>query len=350
VVGRFTVQFPPYLDLTHRIDVDEQTGGVRRNEVYLTGTYGRSSVQVSYVQLAPSAITLGLDSREEINTQLDLNFYRNWEAFGALRRDLIAGDDAYPVADNGVLNSLTSTPVGTNATEGPWVSSAWLNAFTRGTPLQFPTLNGLGNPLSTTLPPQPGTHVGDFGKLNTPNGTVGYIETETGLVAVNFFVYSLYSGNPQITESSAKEISLTASQVNLAQAVVVGTADHMSVGKGVGRHVIIVPTIYNVDRIITTRFTGTLDHEELTVGFIFHYPGKHSCIIVNLAVETQHQGRCNGAFVARGLGGSGAAQAGRRLHAAGTARWRHRAARRRDGGGRCRGRGSALASLPDAGL
>ena len=92
VVGRFTVQFPPYIDLTHRIDVDEQTGGVRRNEVYLTGTYGRSSVQISYVQLAPSAITLGLDSREEINTQLDLNFYRNWEAFGALRRDLIAGE------------------------------------------------------------------------------------------------------------------------------------------------------------------------------------------------------------------------------------------------------------------
>ncbi len=92
VVGRFTVQFPPYLDLTHRIDIDEQTGGVRRNEVYLTGTYGRSSVQVSYVQLAPSAITLGLDSREEINAQLDLNFYSNWEAFGALRRDLIAGE------------------------------------------------------------------------------------------------------------------------------------------------------------------------------------------------------------------------------------------------------------------
>ncbi|HTT98911.1 MAG TPA: LPS assembly protein LptD [Rhizomicrobium sp.] len=92
LVGRFSIKFPPYIDLTHRIDIDEKTGEVQRNEVYLTGTYGRSSLQVSYVQLAPSAVTLGLDSREEINAQLDWNFYRNWEAFGAIQRDLIAGD------------------------------------------------------------------------------------------------------------------------------------------------------------------------------------------------------------------------------------------------------------------
>ena len=29
---------------------------------------------------------------QEINAQLDLNFYGNWQAFGALRRDLIAGE------------------------------------------------------------------------------------------------------------------------------------------------------------------------------------------------------------------------------------------------------------------
>lgn len=92
IVGRFSIKFPPYVDLTHRIDFDEQTGSVRRNEVYLTGTYGRSSLQVSYVQLAPSALTLGLDSREEINSQADINFYRNWQAFAAIRRDLIAGE------------------------------------------------------------------------------------------------------------------------------------------------------------------------------------------------------------------------------------------------------------------
>jgi len=92
IVGRFSIKFPPYVDLTHRIDIDEATGTVERNEVYLTGTLGRSSLQVSYVQLAPSAITLGLDSREEINAQADLNFYRNWQAFAAIQRDLIAGE------------------------------------------------------------------------------------------------------------------------------------------------------------------------------------------------------------------------------------------------------------------
>ncbi|HVZ90449.1 MAG TPA: LPS assembly protein LptD [Rhizomicrobium sp.] len=92
IVGRFSIKFPPFIDLTHRIDIDQSTGDVRRNEVYLTGTYGRSSLQVSYVQLAPSAITLGLDSREEINAQADINFYRNWQAFAAVQRDLIAGE------------------------------------------------------------------------------------------------------------------------------------------------------------------------------------------------------------------------------------------------------------------
>ena len=87
IVGRFSIKFPPYLDLTHRIDFDEETGKVRRNEVYLTGIYGRSSTQISYVQLAP---ILGLPAREEVNTQLDVNFYQNWQAFAAIRRDLIS--------------------------------------------------------------------------------------------------------------------------------------------------------------------------------------------------------------------------------------------------------------------
>jgi LPS-assembly protein len=92
IVGRFSVKFPPYVDLTDRIDVDSANGELRREEVYLTGTYGRSSLQLSYVQLAPSEVTLGLDSREEINVQADLNFYRNWQAFAAIQRDLLAGD------------------------------------------------------------------------------------------------------------------------------------------------------------------------------------------------------------------------------------------------------------------
>jgi LPS-assembly protein len=87
VVGRFSIKFPPYVNLTNRIDIDERTGNLRRNEVYLTGNYGRSSTRISYVQLAP---TLGLPAREEVNAQVDVNFYRNWQAFAAIRRDLKA--------------------------------------------------------------------------------------------------------------------------------------------------------------------------------------------------------------------------------------------------------------------
>jgi LPS-assembly protein len=89
IVGRFTIKFP-HLDFTDRLDVDHGDGTIRRHEVYVTGTYGRSSMQVSYVQL-PAAAGLGLPERQEINLQGDLNFYQNWQAFAAVRRDLLGG-------------------------------------------------------------------------------------------------------------------------------------------------------------------------------------------------------------------------------------------------------------------
>ena len=67
------------------------TTAVRRHEVYLTGLFGRSSLQLSYVQLPAEFVTLGLAERQEINAQADINFYENWQAFGAVRRDLLAG-------------------------------------------------------------------------------------------------------------------------------------------------------------------------------------------------------------------------------------------------------------------
>jgi LPS-assembly protein len=95
VIGRFSIKFPPYVDLTNRLDIDERTGNVQRNEVYLTATYGRSSTRVGYVQLAPtvgvpcpSGTPLESCAREEVNAQTDVNFYENWQAFAAIRRDL----------------------------------------------------------------------------------------------------------------------------------------------------------------------------------------------------------------------------------------------------------------------
>lgn len=97
LVGRFSIKFPPYLDLTNRLDIDERNGNVLRDEVYVTGTYGRSSTRISYIQLSPS---LGLPAREEVNAQTDINFYRNWQFFAAIRRDLKASqtlDDEFGI-------------------------------------------------------------------------------------------------------------------------------------------------------------------------------------------------------------------------------------------------------------
>jgi LPS-assembly protein len=87
LVGSFSVKFPN-LDITDRIAVDRGNGTVRRHEIYVTGTYARSSLQVSYVQLPTSALSLGLPSREEVNAQFDLNVWRNWQVFVAGQRDL----------------------------------------------------------------------------------------------------------------------------------------------------------------------------------------------------------------------------------------------------------------------
>jgi len=91
VVGRVSVKFLPYIDLTDRIEIDRDNGTVRRHELYLTGIYDRSTLQISYVQLPAELVTLGLPRREEITAQADINFYENWQAFGAIRRDLLAG-------------------------------------------------------------------------------------------------------------------------------------------------------------------------------------------------------------------------------------------------------------------
>jgi LPS-assembly protein len=89
IVGSLSVKFP-HLDITDRIDMDRGNGTVRRHEIYVTGSYGRSSLQVSYVQLPQTVLTLGLPTREEINAQADLNIWRNWQVFAAAQRDLAA--------------------------------------------------------------------------------------------------------------------------------------------------------------------------------------------------------------------------------------------------------------------
>ncbi len=89
VVGRLSFKFADFT-LNDRIDFDRRNGTVNRHEIYVTGTRGRSSMQVSYVQL-PAVAALGLPVREEVNGQIDVNVWRNWQVFLAARRDLVGG-------------------------------------------------------------------------------------------------------------------------------------------------------------------------------------------------------------------------------------------------------------------
>ena len=97
IVSLITIKFPPYLELAHRMDIDNMSGNIVRNEVYTQASYGRSSVEVSYVRLPPqtdqglpSALT-GLDtSREEVTAQAILGVFDHWNFFAAGQRDLRA--------------------------------------------------------------------------------------------------------------------------------------------------------------------------------------------------------------------------------------------------------------------
>lgn len=90
IVGRLTIQFPPHLSLTHQVDIDPDTGTVRRNEVYIDASFGRSSLELSYLRLPPSEVVPGFNSREEVNGQGTLGLWDYWVLYAEARRDLAA--------------------------------------------------------------------------------------------------------------------------------------------------------------------------------------------------------------------------------------------------------------------
>jgi LPS-assembly protein len=99
IIGRVTLKLP-HLDVTDRLDFSRTDGDLIRHEVYFTGTYGRSSLQVGFLQLPaavpnlqlpPGAVTLELPARKQLNVQGDINFYGNWQGFAAIERDLLGG-------------------------------------------------------------------------------------------------------------------------------------------------------------------------------------------------------------------------------------------------------------------
>ena len=88
LIGRFTIKFPRHFSLTERADIDQESGHLRRNEVYIDGTWGRSQVEVSYLRLDQQEPLLGLESREEVNGQATMGIFEHWLLFAGARRDI----------------------------------------------------------------------------------------------------------------------------------------------------------------------------------------------------------------------------------------------------------------------
>lgn len=90
LVGSLVVNFRPNLSLSDRIDVDSATGTLERNEASIDASYGRSSLEVSYLKLPSEEVTLGLGAREEVKAQMLVGLWGNWLAYAAGQRDLEA--------------------------------------------------------------------------------------------------------------------------------------------------------------------------------------------------------------------------------------------------------------------
>jgi len=88
LVGRLTVNFLPHFDFTERVDIDEGSGTLERNEVYIDAYYGRSSLEISYLKVPEQEVTLGLPTREEVNAQALVNVWENWMVYAAGQRNL----------------------------------------------------------------------------------------------------------------------------------------------------------------------------------------------------------------------------------------------------------------------
>ena len=92
IVGRLRIQFAPYINLTHRFRVDPTSLTVRRNEVYMTASYGRSRLDLSYLKLSPETTDPSLGPRQELNLAGMVNVIDNWSVFADTRLDLQADE------------------------------------------------------------------------------------------------------------------------------------------------------------------------------------------------------------------------------------------------------------------
>ena len=79
-----SMKFPPYIDLTDRIDVDRTTATCGATKSTLPGfTDAPPSGQLRAAAAEDGDTLRPCRRAEEINAQATINFYKNWQAFGA---------------------------------------------------------------------------------------------------------------------------------------------------------------------------------------------------------------------------------------------------------------------------
>jgi len=91
IVGRTTVDFAPNLTVTHQFSLNSRDGSVQQNELYVTGRFGLSTVELSYLKLPPNAADPSIGHQEQVNLNTTVILYQNWGVFGVARRDLSQG-------------------------------------------------------------------------------------------------------------------------------------------------------------------------------------------------------------------------------------------------------------------
>jgi len=88
IVGRTSIRFSRYVDVTHRYRIDKDNLSVRRNEIDITVGGRRNFAEIGYLRLNRDITFEDLPDREEVRAGGRVQIARFWSAFGSVILDL----------------------------------------------------------------------------------------------------------------------------------------------------------------------------------------------------------------------------------------------------------------------
>jgi type VII secretion protein EccB len=199
----------------HESDASDQT--VANGPTYLEIGYGPSSSTTTWT-------STGGPSDEGSNVALIVHDSGQNAYLVDGNYKYYVGNTSTTAGADDVRNLLTAVHAGSSLVLGEtgfWVSDAWLDAFTLGDPITYPTLTQTLNSSVTSSLKQPGTAVGQYNANPGLNGG-GTVQTANGVLELSSFAYDLYAGNPALTTDSVQKLnasSLTQSAITEANGV-----------------------------------------------------------------------------------------------------------------------------------